>query len=82
MNKYESIIIVDPKVDEAGLKKAMAPFLNRFEKHIISFEYLLTNDFIRQAEAIYKLVQDFSNPHLQENDLDIKFNLKNLLIQE
>ena len=67
-------------VDEAGLKKAMAPFLNRFEKHIISFEYLLTNDFIRQAEAIYKLVQDFSNPHLQENDLDIKFNLKNLLI--
>ena len=67
-------------VDEARLKNAMFPFLNRFEKHIISFEYLLTKDFIRQADVIYKLIQDFRNPNLQENELDIKFNFKHLLI--
>ena len=67
-------------VDEEGLKKAMAPFLNRFEKHIISFEYLLSKDFIKQADEIYDLIQDFANPHLQENKIDIKYNLKKLLI--
>ena len=67
-------------VDEEGLKKANAPFLNRFEKHVISFEYLLNKDFIKQADEIYDLIQDFANPHLQENKIDIKYNLKKLLI--
>ena len=67
-------------MDETGLKNAKPPFWNRFEKHIISFEYLLSNDFIKQADDIYKLIQDFVNINLQDNKLDIKFNLKKLLI--
>jgi len=67
-------------VDEQALKKAEAPFLNRFEKHIISFEYLLSKEFIKEADNIYNMIQDFSNPHLQENKLDIKYNLSYLLI--
>ena len=67
-------------VDEEGLKKAMAPFLNRFEKHIIYFEYLLSKDFIKHADEIYDLIQDFANPHLQENKINIKYNLKKLII--
>ena len=43
--------------------------MNRFEKHIISFEYLLSKDFIKQADEIYDLIQDFANPHLQKNKM-------------
>jgi len=68
-------------VDEKDLDKQDTPFLNRFEKHIISFEYLLKKEYIDEAEKIYILVQSFANPNLQENNkIDIKFNLNNLLI--
>ena len=67
-------------VDEKSLEKQMPPFLNRFEKHIISFEYLLSKDFIKQSEDVYFLIQDFAEIHSKENKLDIKFNLKDLLI--
>ena len=68
-------------IDDVALEKADPPFLNRFEKHIISFEYLLNKEFINEADNIYNMIQDFANQHLQENNkINIKYNLKNLLI--
>ena len=67
-------------VDEASLEKQDPPFLNRFEKHIISFEYLLDQEYIEEGDYIYNMIQDISNPNLQENKINIKFNLNNLLI--
>ena len=46
-------------VDEKDLEQQKAPFLNRFEKHIISFEYLLDEKFIKEADRIYEMVQNF-----------------------
>ena len=67
--------------DDQSIEKAMAPFLNRFEKHIISFEYLLSEDFINEAENIYNMIQDFANQNLTENNgININYNLYNLLI--
>ena len=73
---FKCIVLVDDK----SLEKQMPPFLNRFEKHVISFEYLLTEEFIKQAKAIYELIQDFAKIHLKESKLKIKYNLKDLLI--
>ena len=68
-------------VDEKDLDKQDTPFLNRFEKHIISFEYLLKKEYIDEAEKIYNIIQSFSNQRLQDNNgIDIKFNLSYLLI--
>jgi hypothetical protein len=47
-NNFRCIINVDlDKIDNEE-----TPFLNRFEKHIISFEYLLSKDLIQLSEKI------------------------------
>ena len=67
--------------DENSIEDAMAPFLNRFEKHIISFEYLLSEAYIKEANIIYNMIQDFANPNLQDNNnINLKYSLDNLLI--
>ena len=43
-------------------------FLNRFEKHIISFEYFLTIEMVKSADEIYKMIQDLVKVHLPEKD--------------
>ena len=39
-------------VETAKLDQEEAPFLNRFEKHIMSFEYLLDRELTREADKI------------------------------
>ena len=39
-------------VETSKLDKEEAPFLNRFEKHIMSFEYMMDNELIKEAENI------------------------------
>ena len=46
-------------VDQNSIEKEEPPFLNRFEKHIISFEYLLPKKIGDDAKEIYNLIQDF-----------------------
>ena len=49
--------IVDVDIDE--IDKQETPFLNRFEKHIITFEYLLEKkDLIEKSKIIYKLLNE------------------------
>ena len=42
--------IVTADIDEINNEEA--PFLNRFEKHIMTFEYLLSQELIKEAEKI------------------------------
>ena len=67
-------------VDEKGLEQEKAPFLNRFEKHIISFEYLLDEKFIKEADRIYEMVQNFGKIFIKDRNINLKYNVKHLLI--
>ena len=67
-------------VDEKDLEQQKAPFLNRFEKHIISFEYLLDEKFIKEADRIYEMVQNFGKIFIKDRNINLKYNVKHLLI--
>ena len=74
-NNFRCIIIVE----QDKLFEQEIPFLNRFEKQNISFEYLMNQDQINIANNIYKKCQS-----LIEFDKDkiklINYNIKNLFI--
>ena len=67
-------------VDEDQLEKEEPPFLNRFEKHMLSFEYL-----IRKKENLYKtsskIFQDLNQMIScnEKNFMGINYNLKKML---
>ena len=46
---FKCIVLVDQNI----IDTEEAPFLNRFEKHIISFDYLLKDQFSKEADKIY-----------------------------
>ena len=75
-DSFKSIVLVDEK----QINKQEAPFLNRFEKHIISFDYLLPEDLSQNAKMIYQMINDLANPNIQENKIKIEYDLKHLLI--
>ena len=49
-------------VDIDQIDNEEAPFLNRFEKHIISFEYLLSQELIQEAEKIKSTLDSLIKP--------------------
>ena len=54
-NEFRCIV----NVDESKMDEEEAPFLNRFEKHIISFECLMDLEKERnESERIYKILQE------------------------
>ena len=53
-NNFRCIVIVD----EDKLNEQEIPFLNRFEKQSLSFEYLMTKEQILQAKTIYEKCQN------------------------
>ena len=63
-------------VDKNMIEEEEAPFLNRFEKHIISFEILLRDELRKGAYNIYNIIQDLGN----YNNLKISYDLKRLLV--
>ena len=67
-------------VDEKQINKQEAPFLNRFEKHIISFDYLLTENLLKTSEEICSMINDLANPNIQENKIKIEYDINQLLI--
>ena len=74
-NNFRCIINVDlDKIDSEE-----TPFLNRFEKHIISFEYLLSKDLIQLSEKIKSVLDEL----IKYNEKDLKginYDLSQLLI--
>ena len=73
---FKCIVLVDQNI----IEKEEAPFLNRFEKHIISFNYLLKEDLSNSADDIYKMIEDLKNPNIQDNQLLILYDLNNLIV--
>ena len=72
---FKVIVFVDKNlVDEED-----APFLNRFEKHIISFEALLRKELLQEAENIYSIIQDLGSCDIKKNEIKINYDLKRLL---
>ena len=55
-------------VDQNNIQNEEPPFLNRFEKHIISFKYLLPKKISDEADSIYNIIQDFVQMNLPENE--------------
>ena len=52
-NNFRCIVIVDAD----KIENEEAPFLNRFEKHILSYEYLLNKELLDEANNIHKVLQ-------------------------
>ena len=52
-NNFRCIVNVD--IDK--IENEEAPFLNRFEKHILSYEYLLNQQLIDEANKIHKILK-------------------------
>jgi len=68
-------------VDQNTIEKEEPPFLNRFEKHIISFEYLLPAAESKAVEEIYKMIQDLAKIDLPDEDkFEISYDISKLLV--
>ena len=73
-NDFRCIVSVD--IDQ--IENEEAPFLNRFEKHIISFEYLLDQDLIKECNKIKSILDLLVKP---DNKFKaIYYDLEKLLI--
>ena len=66
-------------VDTDKIDSEEAPFLNRFEKHILSFDYLLNKELINESEKIKTILNNLvkSPPNIFKG---INYDLDNLLI--
>ena len=74
---FKCIVLVDQNV----IDSEEPPFLNRFEKHVISFEYLLTVEMVKAADEIYKLIQDLVKSNLPDDDkFEMTYDLNKLLV--
>ena len=66
-------------VDSKKLDQEEAPFLNRFEKHIMSFEYMMDEELIKLAEKIKNTVDGFFKCDVKAFKA-INYDLKKLMI--
>ena len=68
-------------VDEDKISKEEPPFLNRFEKHVISFEDLINENEKKLSEEIYNLLTQLTEYNEQFNSFEgINFTLKDIFI--
>ena len=70
-NNFRCII----NVDDDKINEEEPPFLNRFEKHIISFEYLLSKELIKISKKIKTILDELIQAYE-----GINYELKLLLI--
>ena len=74
-DKFKVIVLIEKK----NLENQEAPFLNRFEKHMINFSNLLNEDMKELSNDIFKILNeifDFSN-YISDKYQDIISRLKN-----
>ena len=64
-------------VDVNQIDKEEAPFLNRFEKHILSYEYLLKQEYKEESKRIYKVLEEMLS---NDSYKGINYNLGNIFI--
>ena len=68
--------IVNVDIDKIDIQEA--PFLNRFEKHIITYENLLNEELIYKSKEIEQTINNIIS--FAENNKIINYNYKKLLI--
>ena len=66
-------------VNENNIKKQDPPFLNRFEKHIINFEYLLRENEIDISKDILRIINSLKELKILNNK-KITYDIDKLLI--
>ncbi len=66
-------------LEENKVEKEEAPFLNRFEKHILSFESLLPLEIRQKVDEIYNLIHSISKLSYEMSP-KFKFELENQLV--
>ena len=69
-------------VDQNELELQDPPFLNRFEKHIVSFEYLLKKDLIYLSNEINEIIKDLVSLGLEKAKIDFSKQLINCDLEE
>ena len=68
-------------VDDDKIMQEEPPFLNRFVKHIISFENLLSKNALKKAQEIYDiLIKLTENKEAQKTFLGFNYDLKKIFI--
>ena len=61
-------------VDKENVPKEDPPFLNRFEKHILSINNILENNLIELANEIYSVLKEIISFNLNNNKKDVVLN--------
>ena len=75
-NEFKCIVMVDEK----QILKEEPPFLNRFEKHIIDFEYLLTkNDLLNLSYRILNIKKNLEEMKMANGE-KLKYDISKLFI--
>ena len=76
-DKFRCIV----NVEDDKIKKEEPPFLNRFEKHMISFENLLDENCIKKSKDIYNILVELTqNNDPEQAFLGINYDLKDIFI--
>ena len=83
LGEFKSLSLVNDKfkvivlVEKNQIDNQEPPFLNRFEKHIISFSYLLNEELLELAEEIYNtLIQIYKIKIIDKNNNNINVEKK------
>ena len=74
-NNFRCIV----SVDDGKEKEEEPPLLNRFEKHIISFEYLLGKELKDESERIHGIINELCNCNKDEYK-GINYDLRKTLV--
>ena len=74
-DKFKCIVIVN----EEDISEQDPPFLNRFEKHIIDFEYLLDNKLVNLSEKIMNIKKNLQEIKLL-NGKKLSYDISKLFI--
>ena len=77
-NNFRCIVLLD----KTEIDQQDPPFINRFEKHIITFEYLLNENEVKMSKQIYHLFQTLIESDLKEIKNDLNYQLINCDLEE
>ena len=75
---FRCIVLLDKnEIDEQD-----PPFINRFEKHIITFEYLLNDNQVKMSKQINQIFTSLIEKNNKELKIDLKSQLLNCDLEE
>jgi len=77
-NNFRCVVLLDKnEIDEQD-----PPFINRFEKHIITFEYLLSEEQVKMSKQIRQIFYELIHSTNQDLKIDLKYQLLNCDLEE